>query len=290
VTEREASTPVVDARELVRVYGSGSAARRAVDGVSLRVEPSQVVLIFGPSGCGKSTLLALLGGLDRDYRGSLELFGRDLSALSDRELSELRGRRIGFVFQSFHLLPELTVLENVSAPSLFDPAGADAGERGRAALERVGLADRALARPPELSGGQRQRVAIARALFRAPELLLCDEPTGNLDRKTGEQIIDLFAELHRELGTTMLVVTHEDRMKRLATRTLSMLDGRLRRWCAEIYDARAGRCSPRASASPSGWRRWSSSSRSAWAPAACCSVTCFRSTRSSSSQKRRARG
>ena len=220
------SEAIVQADALSRVYGSGIASRKAVDGVSLEIGAGEAVLVFGPSGCGKSTLLGLVGGLDRQYSGSLSLFGRDVAKLSDRELSLLRGERIGFVFQSFHLLGELSVLENVSAPSLFAKRPpADAGERGMRVLERVGLADRALARPGELSGGQRQRVAIARALYREPELLLCDEPTGNLDRKTGEQIIDLFAELHRETGTTLLVVTHEDRMKRLATRTLSMEDG-----------------------------------------------------------------
>ncbi len=228
MSETAGAGPIVKATDLRRVYGSGPAARSAVDGVSLELLPGEVVLVFGPSGCGKSTLLAILGGLDRSYQGRLELFGQDVSTLGDGALSELRGRRIGFVFQAFHLLPELSVLENVTAPSLFGHAAhADVVRRGREVLERVGLLDRAEARPPELSGGQRQRVAIARALFREPELLLCDEPTGNLDRRTGEQIIELFAELHRELGTTMLVVTHEDRMKRLATRTLDMLDGRL---------------------------------------------------------------
>lgn len=224
------NAPVVVAEGVVRAFGSGSAARRAVDSVSLEIRAGEVVLVFGPSGSGKSTLLALVGGLDRAYQGRLELFGNDVSTLGDRELSALRGRRIGFVFQAFHLLPELSVLENVTAPYLFagserDPASAE--RRGLELLGRVGLADRRATRPAELSGGQRQRVAIARALFRAPDLLLCDEPTGNLDRQTGEQIIDLFAELHRELGTTLLVVTHEDRMKRLATRSLSMLDGRI---------------------------------------------------------------
>jgi putative ABC transport system ATP-binding protein len=218
---------VVRAEGVVRAFGTGPAARKAVDSVSLEVSSAEVVLVFGPSGSGKSTLLALVGGLDRAYQGRLELFGRDLASLDDHELSALRGRRIGFVFQAFHLLPELSVLENVTAPSLFAGADTDADRRGLEMLERVGLVDRAAARPSELSGGQRQRIAIARALFRKPELLLCDEPTGNLDRQTGEQIIDLFAELHDELETTMLVVTHEDRMKRLATRTLSMLDGRI---------------------------------------------------------------
>lgn len=225
---QEPADLVVEAASLERTYGSGAAGRRAVDGVSLEVARGEVVLVFGPSGCGKSTLLGLLGGLDRGYRGRLRLFGRNLADLDDRQLSELRGRRIGFVFQSFHLLPELSVLENVTAPSLFsDTVDHDAARHGTEMLERVGLADRAAARPGELSGGQRQRVAIARALFRRPDLLLCDEPTGNLDRHTGEQIIELFAELHRELGTTLLVVTHEDRMKRLATRTLAMEDGKI---------------------------------------------------------------
>jgi putative ABC transport system ATP-binding protein len=213
---------------LSRVYGSGPAAVRAVDEVSLELRTGEVVLVFGPSGSGKSTLLALVGGLDRAYGGKLELFGKDLAGLDDAALSELRGGRIGFVFQAFHLLGELSVLDNVTAPSLF--AGQplpDPERRGLEVLEQVGLGGRAAARPAELSGGQRQRVAIARALLRQPELLLCDEPTGNLDRDTGEQIIDLFAELHRDLGTTMLIVTHEDRMRRLATRSLEMLDGRI---------------------------------------------------------------
>ncbi len=188
------------------------------------------MLIYGPSGCGKSTLLSLLGGLDRAFSGDLALFGSAVKDLSDRDLSRLRGRRIGFVFQAFHLLPHLDVLSNVTAPSLFADATAEqkvVAERGLAMLERVGLSDRAKSSPGELSGGQRQRIAIARALFRQPDLLLCDEPTGNLDRKTGEQIIDLFAELHGDLRTTMVIVTHEDRLSRLAHRAIHMFDGRL---------------------------------------------------------------
>ncbi|MBE7480434.1 MAG: ABC transporter ATP-binding protein [Polyangiaceae bacterium] len=222
-----AEPAIVLAKSLTRVFGTGEAARRAVDDVSLSVQKGEVVLIFGPSGCGKSTLLALLGGLDRAYSGSLELFGRDVSRLSDTELSQLRGERIGFVFQAFHLLGHLSVLENVMAPALFSRDERSVETRAREVLERVGLGDRAGSRPAELSGGQRQRVAIARALLHQPTLLLCDEPTGNLDRKTGEQIIDLFADLHADLGTTILIVTHEDRLARLAHRTLDMLDGKL---------------------------------------------------------------
>jgi putative ABC transport system ATP-binding protein len=221
---------VVQAEGLVRTFGAGDAARRAVDDVSFDVAAGEVVLIFGPSGCGKSTLLGMLGGLDRDYGGKLSLFEKDVSQLSDGELSRLRGDRIGFVFQAFHLLGHLNVLENVSAPALFSHekrTPPQVKERALAVLERVGLSDRKHSMPGELSGGQRQRVAIARALLHEPELLLCDEPTGNLDRKTGEQIIDLFAELHADLSTTIVIVTHEDRLTRLAHRTLHMVDGRL---------------------------------------------------------------
>jgi putative ABC transport system ATP-binding protein len=227
VTNGEA---IVSARTLSRSYGHGAAERRAVNNVDLEVHAGEVVLVVGPSGCGKSTLLALLGGLDRDYEGRLELFGRDVSHMSDRELSRLRGRRIGFVFQSFHLLPHLTAVDNVAAPSLFSGEALDrehTARRGREVLEQVGLSDRANALPSELSGGQRQRVALARALWSGPELLLCDEPTGNLDRDTGAQIIDLFGKLHDRLGATFVIVTHEERLTRVATRTLHMLDGRL---------------------------------------------------------------
>ncbi len=221
---------MVRAEGLVRVFGRGEAARRAVDGVSLSVASGEVVLIFGPSGCGKSTLLALLGGLDREFEGTLQLFEKNVSELGDTELSRLRGDRIGFVFQAFHLLGHVSVLENVIAPSLFshEPKKKhEVRERALAVLERVGLSDRKDSLPAELSGGQRQRVALARALLHEPALLLCDEPTGNLDRRTGEQIIDLFAELHQELETTIVIVTHEDRMTRLAHRTLHMIDGQL---------------------------------------------------------------
>jgi len=222
--------PIIEAVRLTRVYGGGKASKKAVDAVSLEVRRREIVLIFGPSGCGKSTLLAMLGGLDRAYTGALKLFGQDAAALPDRELSRLRGRHIGFVFQSFHLLDHLTVLANVTAPSLFSGEPLDderVEKRGLEVLRRVGLEDSARVSPAELSGGQRQRVALARALLGKPELLLCDEPTGNLDRGTGEQIIDLFADLHAELGTTFVIVTHEDRLERIAHRRLDMLDGRL---------------------------------------------------------------
>ena len=222
--------PVIRAQGLCREFGSGKAKIRAVSDVSFEVGRREVVLIFGPSGSGKSTLLGLLGGLDKGYTGKLELFGHDVATLSDAQLSELRGTHIGFVFQSFHLLGHLSVLENVSAPRLFSGPVLSEPEllaRGREMLEQVGLADRADSMPAELSGGQRQRVAIARALYNDPELLLCDEPTGNLDRDTGAQIIELFAQLHEKLETTIVIVTHEERITPLAQRILHMVDGQI---------------------------------------------------------------
>jgi putative ABC transport system ATP-binding protein len=224
-----ASGPLVVARQLTRVYGSGPGAVRAVDGVDLSIDAGEVILVFGPSGCGKSTLLAILGGLDRGYGGSLSLFGVDVARLGDHAVSRLRGERIGFVFQDFQLLTHLDVLQNVTAPSLFTPGyqSRPVRERGLEVLKLVGLTDRVHAYPDSLSGGQRQRVAIARAIFNRPALLLCDEPTGNLDRDTGAQIIELFATLHHELRTTMVIVTHEDRLTSLEHRVLNMLDGKL---------------------------------------------------------------
>ncbi|MBX3181503.1 MAG: ABC transporter ATP-binding protein [Polyangiaceae bacterium] len=234
---RPERAPIIRARQVSRRFGARGAECTAVSGVSFQVQPGEVVLLFGPSGSGKSTLLGLLGGLDRAYTGQLELFGQDLGRLSDRALSALRGERIGFVFQSFHLLEHLSVKDNVLAPSLF--AGAplpDIDRRADEVLERVGLLARAADSPSQLSGGQRQRVAIARALLRRPKLMLCDEPTGNLDRQTGESIIDLFGELHAELGTTFVIVTHEERLRRLGGRALHLEDGQLVREEPGILD------------------------------------------------------
>jgi putative ABC transport system ATP-binding protein len=202
-----------------------------LDGVSLSVRKGELLAILGPSGSGKSTLLGILGGLDRTYQGKVELFGKDVAALSDKHLAALRNRSIGFVFQAFHLLGHLRVIENVLAPSLFDRAAApaDLEARGLAVLDRLGLKDRAYDRPAELSGGQRQRVAIARALLQKPELLLCDEPTGNLDAETGAQTIELFRELHEKDGITLVAVTHEERLAGVATRTLHIRGGRIER-------------------------------------------------------------
>jgi putative ABC transport system ATP-binding protein len=217
----------IELRGLVKRYPPRDGAPRAelLAGLDLEVQPGECVAIEGQSGSGKSTLLHLLGGLDRDYGGSLRVLGEELAALDDERLSALRARSIGFVFQSFNLLPQLTALENVLLPDAFLGLP-DAGARARQGLERVGLAGRERAKPFELSGGERQRVAIARALLAGPPLLLCDEPTGNLDARTGEGIIDLFRGLNRE-GTTLLIVTHEGRVSRAASRVLLLREGRL---------------------------------------------------------------
>ena len=223
--------PLVRAEDLRKLYGDAKAARAALDGVTLSVKKGEFLAILGPSGSGKSTLLGILGGLDRDFQGKVELFGNDVAKVDDKTLARLRNRSIGFIFQAFHLLGHLRVIDNVLAPALFDrdAAPADREARALAVLDRLGLKDRAFDRPAELSGGQRQRVAIARALLQKPELLLCDEPTGNLDRETGAQTIELFRELHHQDGITLIAVTHEERLARSATRTLHIRNGRIER-------------------------------------------------------------
>ena len=195
--------------------------------VSLSVEPGELLSLVGRSGSGKSTLLHIMGGLDRRYAGKASVLGHDLHALDDRRLARFRNREVGFVFQAFNLLDHLTARENVKLPAYFtdaDAAGAD--ERAVAALERVGIGDKAESRPSALSGGQKQRVAIARALYHTPKLLLCDEPTGNLDSETGAQIIELFRALNKD-GLTLVIVTHEERVSSVASRVLRLVDGKL---------------------------------------------------------------
>ncbi|MBK8255944.1 MAG: ABC transporter ATP-binding protein [Polyangiaceae bacterium] len=218
--------PIVECTQLRKLYGDGQAARAALDGVSLTVQPGEFVVILGQSGSGKSTLLGIIGGLERAYEGNVVLFGNNVASLSDKQLARLRGEKIGFVFQAFHLLQHLCVLDNVLAPTLFDTSSADKTDRALAVLDHLGLKDRANDFPSQLSGGQRQRVAIARALLQKPALLLCDEPTGNLDTETGDRTIALFRDLHRE-GLTLLAVTHEERLAAVATRVIHLKDGKI---------------------------------------------------------------
>jgi putative ABC transport system ATP-binding protein len=218
---------VIRARDIVKEYVDGDGTLvRVLDGLSLEVAQGDFVAVVGPSGSGKSTLLHLLGGLDVHYKGEVEVGGVKLSGMKDRELARFRNTHVGFVFQSFHLIPNLSAVENVLMPSHFGPASTDDRKRAEAMLDRVGLLTKKDRAPVRLSGGERQRVAIARALFTGPKLLLCDEPTGNLDAATGAGVIQLFNELHRE-GLTVLAVTHEERMSSAARRVLRLKEGRL---------------------------------------------------------------
>ena len=216
---------MVRARGLRKEYGSQASLVRAVDGIDLDVAPGETLAVMGPSGCGKSTLLHVLGGLDRASAGELWLAGRRIDRMSERGMAALRRDTVGFVFQAFHLMDELTAAENVELPVLL------AGRSPRAArrravelLERVGLADRARHLPSQLSGGQRQRVAIARALANRPLVVLADEPTGNLDSDATLDVLRLFESLH-EAGQTLVIVTHDSRIAATADRLISMRDG-----------------------------------------------------------------
>ena len=218
---------VIEARELTKIYGRGEGRVDALAGVSLRVERGEWVSVVGPSGSGKSTLMNLLGLLDRPTSGLYALDGRDVSGLKGGELAAARRDLLGFVFQSYNLLPRQSAQGNVELPMVYAGVGGkERKRRAREALERVGLADRAHHSPTELSGGQKQRVAVARALVNNPALLLADEPTGNLDTATGEGILDLFGELNAG-GVTLMVVTHDEGVARRGRRVVEIRDGRV---------------------------------------------------------------
>lgn len=219
------------AKDVSKVYRSGAREVRAVDGVSVEIAGGDSVAILGPSGAGKSTLLHLLGGLDRPTGGAIELDGVDIAKLRDVERSRIRNSRVGFVFQFYHLLGELTAVENVMLPALMikGPRDKRQGARGRATglLDRVGLSDRMSHRPGELSGGEAQRVAIARALMNEPGYLLCDEPTGNLDSRNSSAIIDLLFDLQKTSNVALVIVTHDESLSKRTTRTIRIKDGKL---------------------------------------------------------------
>jgi putative ABC transport system ATP-binding protein len=222
-----AEAPVVRLRDVTKSYGEGAGKTQVLRGVSFDIEKGELIALVGQSGSGKSTLLNIIGGLDRPDAGEVEVLGIDAMRAVDATWAKMRNASIGFVFQAFNLLDHLSVLENVTLPAAFTRDGKDVNGRGREALRRVGLSDFAKRRPGELSGGQKQRVAIARALFNSPSLLLCDEPTGNLDSETGKEVIDFFRELNAKDGVTLLIVTHERRVSSVAKRVIAMRDGML---------------------------------------------------------------
>jgi putative ABC transport system ATP-binding protein len=220
--------PVVEARGVTKIYRLDGVEVRALDGVDLEVAPGDSLAIMGPSGSGKSTLLGLLGGLDRPTSGTLRFQGRDVTRLSDDELAVVRNRVVGFVFQSFQLLPRTPAAGNVGLPLVYRGLGrAERRRRAVEALEAVGLGRRLQHRPSQLSGGEQQRVAIARALVTEPAMLLADEPTGNLDSRSGDEVLDLLGRLHDERGVAVVVVTHDPRVAARLRRRVTMADGRL---------------------------------------------------------------
>jgi putative ABC transport system ATP-binding protein len=207
-------------------YRMGSNVVKALNGISLNIAAQEFVSIMGPSGSGKSTLMNIIGALDRPTSGSYHLDGEDVSSLTDNELAVIRNRKIGFVFQTFNLLPRKTALQNVELPLIYGGMARKARrQRAKETLEMVGLGDRMNHRPSELSGGQRQRVAIARALVTSPAIVFADEPTGNLDSQTGQEIMDIFTRLNREKKVTVLLVTHEADIASHADRIIHIRDG-----------------------------------------------------------------
>ncbi len=221
--------PMITTTKLCRRFRVGDTTVHALDNVDLEIEAGDFVAVMGPSGSGKSTLMNILGFLDTPDGGQYEFFGEEVATLDDTRLSRIRNEKIGFVFQSFHLLPRLTALDNVLLPMRYTETELDSAhrqQRGLKLLKRLGLSDRVDHRPNQLSGGQRQRVAIARSLINAPRLLLADEPTGNLDSRTSVEIMELFAELNKD-GQTILMVTHEEEIAAHAKRLIRMRDGKI---------------------------------------------------------------
>ena len=216
---------IIDTQALTKVFGANGAAVHALRGIDMTVERGEFVALIGPSGSGKSTLMAILGCLDQPTAGNYALDGRRVDGLSGPELAQIRNEKIGFIFQQYNLLPKASVVRNVELPMLYAGVGRkERRERSLALLEKVGIPDKAKVLPAALSGGQRQRVAVARALANRPAILLADEPTGALDSKTGHEVLELFAELHRQ-GNTIIIVTHDLSIAAMTQRQVEIHDG-----------------------------------------------------------------
>ncbi len=219
---------VVDAKDITKVYQMGEVEVHALRGLSVKIAPGEVLSIMGPSGSGKSTLMNILGCLDRPTSGEYSLNGESVATLTDDQLADIRNRGVGFVFQSFNLLPRQTALANVELPMRYaELNGRNRKDVATEALEAVGLGDRIRHRPNELSGGEMQRVAIARALVNNPAIIMADEPTGNLDTKAGDEIMNLLRKLNEDRGTTLIIVTHDPEIADLTDRIISLRDGRI---------------------------------------------------------------
>jgi putative ABC transport system ATP-binding protein len=218
---------VIDINSLTKTYKTGKTDFKALNNVTLKIRKSDFVAIMGPSGSGKSTLMNIIGCLDRPTSGTVIIDGENISTVGDNQLAEIRGRKIGFIFQKFNLIPSMSALKNIALPMVFlGGTKADRNQRSSDLLAKVGLTNWATHLPSELSGGQQQRIAIARALSNNPAIILADEPTGNLDTKTGEQIMEILVALNKE-GKTILLVTHAIALKRFANRVINMLDGEI---------------------------------------------------------------
>ena len=223
-----ARKPVIEATDLRKEFRLGEQIIAAVDGVDMEIQASEMVSIVGPSGSGKSTLLGLIGGLDSPSSGSIAIDQVEISSLNERELTEIRNQKLGFIFQFFNLIPSLSALENVALPIQFSKKGQfEPDQRAKELLERFGLVGRLDHRPGQLSGGEQQRVAIARALANNPPILMADEPTGNLNTEAGQQVIDSLKQVRDDFGTTVILVTHDNSLAGEADRMVTLVDGRL---------------------------------------------------------------
>ena len=218
---------IITCQDLHREYRAGGSTVLALRGVDLAVEEGEILTILGPSGAGKSTLLYMLGALERPTSGIISFKDTDLSQISKKKTARIRAASFGFVFQFHHLIPELSVVENVMAPGLFVRGGSGLKKRAVEILDELGLAERANHMPSQISGGERQRVAVARALFNSPEVIFCDEPTGNLDSATGKLIRDLIIRINKEKGTTFVIVTHDESFVEMSSRAVRMIDGQI---------------------------------------------------------------
>ncbi len=225
--EKKQIEPIIKLEDTWKIYQMGKVQVEALRGLNLSIYPQEFVAIMGPSGSGKSTLMNMIGCLDVPTRGNVYLEGKNISELQESDLAQIRGQIIGFVFQTFNLMPSLTALENIMLPMTFQNIDrADREKRGRALLTMVGLEKRMHHKPNELSGGQQQRVAIARSLANDPDVILADEPTGNLDSKTGLEVMTILSKLHEEEGKTIIMVTHDESLSKYAQRIIHIMDGK----------------------------------------------------------------